>query len=234
MLAFSPCFSSSSSSLVHARSLSFKHPHLLSVRVIPHRSEQGRCLLHPRPSPGAMLPWQLTIPSLFARSWLPYACSVWFGPMVTSCALIEHALLSGRTCRERNSHKNTSLLHAWLWMSTVLRPLHLYEWISQRLAGGKSHSAQENAYKNSLCWFGNMTAGLFLSYCLDRQNNKIPKMSQRLLIKTELRVIEECVRVQNNKTQCNTAVWVCIHPNETKPRIRKQHKTKTKQLFGLI
>lgn len=102
------------------------------------------------------------------------------------------------------------------------------------LAGGKSHSAQENAYKSSLCWFGNITAGLLRSYCHDRHNNKIPKMSKRLLIKTELRVIEECVRVQNNKTQCNTAVWVCIHPNEIKPSIRKQHKTITKQLFGLI
>ncbi len=102
------------------------------------------------------------------------------------------------------------------------------------LAGGKSHSAHENAYKNSLCWFGNMTAGLLLSYCHDRQNNTIPEMSQRRLIKTELRVIEECVRVQNNKTQCDTAAWVCIHPNETKPSIRKQHKTKAKQLFGLI
>ncbi len=97
----------------------------------------------------------------------------------------------------------------------------------------KSHSVH-NAYKNSLCWFGNMTAGLLLSYCHDRPNNTIPEMSQRRLIKTELRVIEECVRVQNNKTQCNTAAWVCIHPNETKPSIRKQHKTKAKQLFGLI
>lgn len=226
MLTFSPCFSSSSW-LVHACSLGFKDPHLLSVRGIPHRSEQGRCLLHPRPSPGAVLPWQLTIPSLFARSKLLYACSVWFGPMVTPCALIEHALLSRRTRRERNSHKNTFLLYAWLWMSTVLRPLHLYEWISQSLAGGKSHSAQENAYKNSLCWFGNMTAGLFLSYCHERQNNKIPKMSQRLLIKTQLRVIEECVRVQNKKTQCNTAVWVCIHPNETKYKKATQNKNKT-------
>jgi len=45
--------------------------------------------------------------------------------MVTPCALIEHALLSGRTCRERNSLKNTFFLHAWLWMSTVLRSLRL-------------------------------------------------------------------------------------------------------------
>lgn len=52
-------------------------------------------------------------------------------------------------------------------------------------------------------------------------------MSQRLLIKTQLRVIEECVRVQNKKTQCNTAVWVCIHPNETKYKKATQNKNKT-------
>lgn len=103
--------------------------------------------------------------------------------------------------RKKQPQKKTFFLHAWLWMSTALRSLRVSKWISLSLTGGKSHSSQENAYKNSLCWFGNMTAGLSLSYRHDRQNNKNPKMSQRPLIKRALRFIEEWIRCKKQQQQ---------------------------------
>lgn len=70
-----------------------------------------------------------------------------------------------------------------------------------------------------------MTAGLSLSYHHDRQNNKIPKMSQGPLIKTVLRFIEECVccsKKQHNATQLG------LYYTYAKTKYSKETKNKNK------